>query len=279
MEEREPDLPARSVSGTFAVSTSVDVTALVGAYPFRAVPHPDVKHLLSVLDREGIARAWVGSLPAAFHRDPRAANAALYGELGQHRDRLDPAPAIRPDWPGWEAEFDRALGERPGAIRAWPSQWGLGPGDRALESLAAACAASSLPLVLTVRLEDARQRHRLDVAGDLPAATIRELARAGTGARLVVVAGGRQLVEEVHWGLSPGERSHVWYDISWIWGPPEDDLAHLLRTIGPQRFIYGSCWPMRLAQVPRANLELLPPDVAGVSLADPATWSGGRGAG
>ena len=38
-------------------------------------------------------------------------------------------------------------------------------------------------------------------------------------------------------GRPPGrstaaERAHVLWDISWIWGPPGDDLASLLRTIG-----------------------------------------------
>ncbi|HEX7120984.1 MAG TPA: hypothetical protein VF178_01350, partial [Gemmatimonadaceae bacterium] len=157
-------------------------------------------------------------------------------------------------------------------VRAWPVHWGLGPGSSALDELAAACASHRLPLVLTVRFEDSRQRHPLDVAGDLTAAHIRALARSRHDVRLVVTAAGRSLIEEVHWGLSPAERVWVWWDISWIWGPPEDDLAHLLRTVGADRFLYGSGWPLRLAQGPRANLALLPPDVSGTDLADPSTW-------
>jgi hypothetical protein len=71
----------------------------------------------------------------------------------------------------------------------------------------------------------------------------------------------------VHWGLTPEERSRLWWDISWIWGPPEDDLAHLLRTIGADRFVYGSAWPLRLEQTPRANLELLPDELRDATLA------------
>jgi hypothetical protein len=55
-----------------------------------------------------------------------------------------------------------------------------------------------------------------------------------------------------------------------MWGPPGDDLAHLLRTVGPDRFVYGSGWPLRLAQTPRANLALLPDDLAGAALANVA---------
>ena len=69
-------------------------------------------------------------------------------------------------------------------------------------------------------------------------------------------------------GLTPEERSRLWWDISWIWGPPEDHLAHLFQTLGSDRFVYGTHWPMRLTQNPRANLELLPEDLRDHHLAD-----------
>lgn len=254
------------------MSIPVDVSALIGAYPWRELPHPDPRTLIGVLDREAIERAWVGHLPSAFHRDPRKGNESLYRDLTPHRSRLDPVPSVRPDWPGWEAELARATDEGAIAIRAYPAHWGLGPEHPALAELGRSCATRQLPLIMTVRFEDARQRHALDVAGDLPAATIRGLARAGTRVRIVVVAAGRAMIEEVHWGLTPDERALVFYDTSWIWGPPENDFAHLLRTVGPARFVYGTGWPMRLAQVTRANLALLPPDLAGAALVDPASW-------
>ena len=255
--------------------TSVDVSALIGSYPFRELPHPDPGTLIGVLDREEIPRAWVGHLPTAFHRDPRKGNESLYRDLVPHRKRLDPAPAVRPDWPGWERELARAVDEGAPAVRAYPAHWGLGPEHPALIALAHACAAQQLSLLLTVRFEDSRQRHAIDVAGDVPAATLRGVARGLTGARIVVIAAGRATIEEIHWGLTPAERELVWYDTSWIWGPPEDDFSHLLRTVGASRFVYGTGWPMRLAQVTRANFALLPPDLWGARLADPTTWKSG----
>jgi hypothetical protein len=61
----------------------------------------------------------------------------------------------------------------------------------------------------------------------------------------------------------------VHWDISWIWGPPEDDLSHLFSAIGPQRFVFGSMWPLRLVQSPIANLELLHAGLSGAGLGDP----------
>ena len=81
----------------------------------------------------------------------------------------------------------------------------------------------------------------------------------------------RELLEETHWGLSPAEQGRVLWDFAWIWGPPEDHLAHLFRTVGSERFVYGTHWPLRLAQNPRANLDLLPPDLSGAGITDAAT--------
>lgn len=244
-----------------------DVNALIGPYPFRAVPHPEPGVLVRVMDREGIESAWVGHLPSAFYRDPSPGNAELASALAPFASRLRPVPTIRPDWPRWEHAVRATAEQGAPAIRAYPAQWGLGPNDPRMNELALAAGEQGMALVLTVKFEDLRQRHPMDTAGDLQAAAIRAIARAGDAVRLVVTAAGREMIEEVHWGLTAAEQQRVFWDISWIWGPPEDHLAKLLRTIGAERFVFGTQWPLRLTQTPRANLDLLPDDLLGVSLA------------
>lgn len=246
----------------------IDVNALIGPYPYRYVPHPDPEVLVRVLEREGLRGAWVGHLPSAFWRDPIPGNQTLFTTLAPWRDTLYPVPTVRPDWPRWEEELRACVDRGAVAIRAYPPQWGMATHDANLHRLASACGEAGLPLVLTVRFEDLRQRGNLDVAGDLDPATVRGVVRAARDARVVVTAAGREFIELVHWGLTPEERARVWWDISWIWGPPEDHLAHLFRTIGSERFVYGTHWPMRLTQNPRANLDLLPDDLADARLAD-----------
>jgi hypothetical protein len=247
---------------------TIDVSTFVGGYPFRHVPHPDTDALLRVLDREEIDEAWVGHLPSVFYRDPTPGNRELLALLASKTKRLRPVPAVRPDWPRWAMTLRDAVNAGAPAVRAYPPQWGLGPHDASMRELAIAAGELGICLVLTVRFEDLRQRHALDVAGDLTAAAIRSLARAGDAVRLVVTAAGREMIEEVHWGLTPAEQERVLWDFSWIWGPPEDQLAKLFRTIGSRRFVFGSQWPLRLVQNPRANLDLLPDDVRDMPLAE-----------
>jgi hypothetical protein len=245
----------------------------VGSYPFRQLPHPDPDVLVRVLAREGLTGAWVGWLPAPWQRDPLAANDALFSALEPHRQTLHPAPVVRPDWPRWEQTLRDAADRGSRAIRAYPMHWGMGPHDPSMRRLALACGEAGIPLVLTVRFEDLRQRSSLDVAGDLTGPHLRALARAGERVHLVVTGAGRELLEETHWGLTPDEQRRIHWDFAWIWGPPEDHLAHLLRTIGAERFVYGTHWPLRLTQNSRANLDLLPSDLRDPPIADAASFA------
>jgi hypothetical protein len=247
----------------------IDVNALVGPYPFRYLPHPDPEVLVRVLEREGLDGAWVGHLPSAFYRDPNSGNAQLYTALAPFHRVLRPVPTIRPDWPDWQRALGVAREAGAPAVRVYPAHWQFGPGDGRLAELAIACGEARMAVLLTVRFEDLRQRHPLDVAGDLQAASVRALARVAPGVRLIVTAAGREFIEEVHWGLTTEEQKRVFWDFSWVWGPPEDHLAKLFSTVGSDRFVYGTQWPLRLTQNPRANLDLLPPALAEATLATP----------
>ena len=111
--------------------------------------------------------------------------------------------------------------------------------------------------MLAVRLEDARQRHPNDCAAELPAAAVRALIRADSAVRLILTHAERSFVEEVHFGSTPEEAGRIWWDISWIWGPPEDHLETLLRTVGVKRFLFGTGQPLRLPETSVAKLDLL----------------------
>jgi hypothetical protein len=249
----------------------IDINAFIGPYPFRDVPHPEPAMLARVLEREGLSGAWVGHLPSAFWRDPTPGNDQLFEALASF-DALRPVPVVRPDWPRWQRTLTECVDRRAPAIRAYPPQWGHGPDSAAMRQLSEACGEAGVALVLTTKFEDLRQRHAMDGAGDLSAAAVRALARRNQRTHLLVTAAGRDMIEEIHWGLTPEERELVWFDLSWIWGPPEDHLAHVFRSMGSERFVYGTGWPLRLAQTPRANLALLPDDLRGATLGDPSSW-------
>jgi len=234
----------------------LDVNSFLGSYPFRRVPGTSPDALLRAMDRVAIDRAWVTHLPGIFWRDPAAGNPWLYETTARH-DRLQPVPAVHPGLNGWEAVLTEARSAGVPAVRCDPTYYGLDPVGPEMRALTQACSAERLPLMLAVRLEDGRQRHPNDRAGELPPWAVRTLIRSDARARLIITHADRPFVEEVHFGSTPEESSRILWDICWIWGPPEDHLETLLRTVGVDRFVFGTGQPLRLPENSVAKLDLL----------------------
>ena len=234
----------------------VDVNAFLGAYPWRKVPGTSPDVLVKALDRVEIDEAWVTHLPSLFWRDPTEGNQWLV-ETARREPRLKPVPTIHPGLAQWEQVLADAVNQRAPAVRCDPLYLGLDPTGGEMRVLTAACGAAGIPLMLAVRLEDGRQRHPDDVVPELPAAAVRALIRSDADVRLLVTHADRGLVEEVHFGSTPEEAQRIWWDICWIWGPPEDHLATLLETVGVDRFVFGTGQPLRLPENSIAKLDLL----------------------
>jgi uncharacterized protein len=234
----------------------IDVNSFLGAYPFRRVPGTSPEALVEAMDRVGIQEAWISHLPSVFWRDPAAGNSWLY-QTAERYDRLFPVPAVHPGLSGWNTQVEEAQRAGAPAIRCDPTYYGIEPFGSEMRALVTECGDRGLPLMLAVRLEDGRQRHPNDRAGELPAWSVRRLVREHPRARLVITHADRSFVEEVHFGSTPEESTRIWWDICWIWGPPEDHLETLLRTVGVERFVFGTGQPLRIPESSVAKLDLL----------------------
>lgn len=234
----------------------IDVNAFLGRYAFRKVPGGSPASLLETMDRIGIDRAWLSNLSAILWKDPAAGNSVVYLAAAQQQ-RFRPVPAVHPGLPGWKSVLDEAVQREAPCVRADPSFYGLDPAGSAMRSLAGACGELGLPLMMAVRLEDGRQRHPHDQAAEITPADVRSIVRADPRVRLIVTHADREFIEQVHFGSTPEEAARILWDICWIWGPPEDHLALLLRTVGLERFTFGTGMPIRLPENSVAKLDLL----------------------
>jgi len=236
--------------------TQVDVNTFIGAYPYRDIGDWDAADLAREMLRNGSSSAWVSHLGATYWQNPASGNTALY-EMHDRDARLRPVPAIHPGQPDWMTALDEAVQRGVPAVRADPTFYGMPPAGPEMLALVSACAKRQLPLMMAVRLEDIRQRHPHDKAGDLPSWAVRQLVRSDPAARLLVTHADREFIEQVHFGSTPAEASRLLWDISWIWGPPEDHLELLLQTVGIERFTFGTGMPLRLPETSVAKLDLL----------------------
>ena len=257
MAERGDDLSEGRVP-----MTVTDVNVFLGAYPWRRVPGTSPEAVLSAMDRVGVHDGWVSHLPSVFWKDPALGNGWLY-EVTAREPRLRPVPAVHPEMHGWEGTLAQAKTRGAPAVRCDPMFYGVEPTGAAMGALVTTCAAAGLPLMMAVRLEDIRQRHPNDRAGDLPPSAVRALVRADPRVRLLVTQADRGFIEEVHFGSTVDEASRIWWDISWIWGPPEDHLATLIKAMGIDRFVFGTGMPLRIPETSVAKLDLLGLDQPG----------------
>jgi len=122
---------------------TTDVSAFVGEYPFRCVPHGSVDWLLAQMERVRIDRAWVGHLPSFLYRDPAPANELLADLLRDFSDRLLPVPTVHPGLPKWEDDINRAVEIGAPAVRVYPNYQGVDPAGGEMRVLAAVAGAAS----------------------------------------------------------------------------------------------------------------------------------------
>lgn len=237
----------------------IDACAHLGPYPFRALRDTTALRMIARMDRLGIERAIVDSIPAVFYRDGHRGNAALHAEITRHRERLIPLAVINPTYADWEHCLDEAVQDwGMKGVALYPDYHGYRladePGRKALERIAA----RNVPVVLTQRLEDRREQHAWDRAEDMTEPELLATAKAHPSLRFHLR----------NWSLSNGRRlgdaglkSRCLIDFARIGVLYTKEVPGLIETLGVEALAFGTHAPFDYAGpslVKLANLETLP---------------------
>ncbi len=238
----------------------IDVNAALGPYPFRALENSEPAALLRAMDRHGIARTLVGSLPAVFYRDTHRGNEQLREWVAGSGGRLVPTATVNPTYAGWERDLEEAVA-RWGmkAVVLFPEHHGYaldGPPGRAV---LARIAAVGVPVILKQRLEDRRQRHAWDRAEDLALPAVLAAAKAHPELRFALfnwgALDGARLAEA-------GLRGRCLVDFSRLQVVLRHDVPRLIAALGPEAVAFGTHAPFDYAGgslIKLSNLERLYP--------------------
>lgn len=237
----------------------IDVNAHLGHYPFRRLRHRSAAELIKLMDAHGIDRAVVSSLHAVFYRDAHQGNAELHEEIQPFAPRFVPVATVNPKYVGWERDLDEAVNQwGMKAATLVPEHHGYALDDDLGTAALGRIDELGLPVVLTQRFEDRRQRHHWDVAEDLQVRTLLKIAGdhpklkfllsnwAGLDGKTLADAGlkGRCLIDFA--------RLHVMY---------LKDVPKLIASLGVESIAFGSHAPFDYlgpSLVKLANLESLP---------------------
>lgn len=146
----------------------IDCNCFWGHYPFRRLQNYHASGLIAAMDRNGIDQALVSSLHTVFYRNVHEGNRELIEDIGDNRDRLWPLATINPKYVGWQDDLNEAVEVwQVKGVSLWPSFHNYALTDELGQGALEKINELDLPVVLTQRLEDRRQRHHWDVAEDL----------------------------------------------------------------------------------------------------------------
>ena len=239
----------------------IDVNTFLGHYPFRRVRHTTAAEMIEHLDANGIDAALVSSLHAVFYRDAQRGNEELLEGVSQFPNRLFPVGTVNPAYIGWERDLTWLVEKgRVRAIGLMPEHHGYRLTDERGTAALKEIAETKLPVVLTQRLEDRRQRHHWDVAEDLEAGQLLESARAHPALKFILLnwlgLSGDKL-------LAAGLKGRCLIDLARLAVVGNQEVPKLVEALGVEAIAFGSHMPFDYvapALVKLSNIRELMPD-------------------
>jgi predicted TIM-barrel fold metal-dependent hydrolase len=239
----------------------IDVNAYLGHYPFRQLPRTDARSLVAHMDAHGIDIALVSSLHAVFYRDSHQGNCELFAEIQPFQPRLVPVATVNPKYVGWEADLAESVETgRAKGIALWPEHHGYQLADEHGQAALRRIADYGLPIVLTQRLEDRRQRHHWDVASDLTIDSVIAAATAHPTLRFLlsnwIGLDGTKL-------RAAGLRGRCLIDFARLHVLMNKEVPQLVETLGVESIAFGSHMPFDYlgpSLVKLANLAVVLPE-------------------
>lgn len=239
----------------------IDVNAFLGHYPFRRLERTTARQLIELMDAHSVDAALVSSIHSVFYRDSHQGNAELFEDIQPYAGRLFPVAAVNPKYAGWERDLEHSVQQgRAKAITLWPEHHGYSLGDEFGLAALSAINACRLPVVLTQRLEDRRQRHHWDVADDLSQASIIAAAAAFPDLRFHLCNWTGLNETQL---LAAGLRGRCLVDFARLSMLMTKDAVRMMDTLQAESIAYGSHMPFDYpgpALVKLASVQALFPE-------------------
>ena len=222
----------------------VDVNASVGHWPFIQLQYNTCKGLLERMNRFGVDASVVTNLNGVFYKNTQSANEELYVEIKSSklfRDRFIPFAVINPVYGGWKDDFDtcvKKFGMK--GIRLFPTYHDFEVTDPSCIELVKMVRDQGLPVALSLRMVDNRQRSWIDIEKEWALKDIMPLVKAVPDAKYLIlnVANSTSLDDEDAELL---KRADLVMDTS---GRSLSNPGALLARFGKEKFAFGTHAPI-----------------------------------
>ncbi len=228
----------------------IDINAYTGNWPFKKLKDSTPEGLLNRMDRFNVRQAVVANLNCLFYKNTQSGNAELFEELQSHRkykDRMIPFAVINPVYPGWKRDLEKCIAMGAKGIRIYPQYHDYMPGDEPCIELVKMAGEAGLPVGLTVRMVDSRQRSWLDIdhvagtaTGEWSLKHFMPLLRAVDKTRFLILNVANGFGVDIA-DLPLLGKENVLFDTS---GRSIHHMPALLKQFGPEKFAFGTHSPV-----------------------------------
>jgi len=219
----------------------IDVHADLGDWAFRRLQNAAPEGLAALMARHQITAAIVGPVEGVLYRNPEAANDLLFERLqaAGNPTELLPAAVINPNFPGWEADLERALAAGARAVKLYPNYHDYDLAGPRAQELLQALAPSKLPVICCVRVEDERQQHWRMLVPPVPVAAAAKVAASQPDLPFILACANQGEIERF---LAATPEGSSWVEISYL-KSPASSVEHMVSKFGASRLLFGTHMP------------------------------------
>ena len=221
-----------------------DINAYVGHWPFKKLRHNTCAEMLGRMDRFNVRYTIVSNLNGIFYKNTQSANEELYDEINsdnRFKNRIIPFAVINPIYAGWKDDLETSCG-RMGmkGIRIYPLYHDYDLAEPSLIELVRLARDKSLPVALTLRMVDSRQRSWMDIENEWELKDVIPVIKAVPDAKFMIlnIANNINLSDE---DAALIRKTDILMDTS---GREINDLGGLIKKYGRDKFAMGTHAPI-----------------------------------
>lgn len=222
----------------------IDINAYIGHWPFKRLRDNNCEGLLGRMKEYGTDLSVITNLNGIFYKNTQSANEELYEEIRSkkaYKDRFLPFAVINPIYAGWKDDFMtcvKDLGMK--GIRVFPNYHDYTIDDPNLQDLVKMARDHDVPVALTMRIVDSRQRSWMDLASEWALKDYVPLLRAVPDAKYMMLNLGTGLALPAE-DEATLKSANVLFDTS---GRHITHFANVFNRFGKEKFAFGSHFPV-----------------------------------
>ena len=222
----------------------LDINAYVGHWPFKRLQYNTCDALLERMNKFGVDISAVSNLNGVFYKNTQSANEELYDEIKSNRrfrDRFVPFAVINPIYAGWKQDLEvclRKFGMK--GVRLYPKYHDYELTDPSCIEAVKSARDRGLPVALSLRMVDYRQRSWMDIENEWELKDIVPIVREVPDAKYIIlnIANGTRLSDDEEELFKDAD---IVFDTS---GRAISKPGELLKRFGKDRFAFGTHSPV-----------------------------------